>query len=125
MRPDPIRDAGPGRQEVMTRSIAATETMDWHSNFRCTSSDPDEDIVIFDVEAQSVALQWSLAGRVAVPLARVLATGKEAGWYEVREQLGNTTPCTPCAHCTHTQRAAVHEHARTDARVLRARARAP
>ena len=49
----------------MTRSIAATETMDWHSNFRCTSSDPDQDIVIFDVEAQSVVLQWSLVGRVA------------------------------------------------------------
>ena len=116
----------------MTRSIAATETMDWHSNFRCTSSDPDQDIVIFDVEAQSVVLQWSLVGRVAVPLARVLATGKEAGWYEVREQLGNTTrpcthctPCIPCTPCTHTQRAAVHEHARIDAHVLGARACAP
>ena len=113
----------------MTRSIAATETMDWHSNFRCTSSDPDQDIVIFDVEAQSVVLQWSLVGRVAVPLARVLATGKEAGWYEVREQLGNTTAVhtlhTLRTLHTHTQRAAVHEPARIDAHVLGARACAP
>lgn len=96
-----------GLQAVMTKAVRRpqdrTGLLEWHSNFRCASSDPENDIVIFDVEAvagqgdgegkaASVTpddgVEWVLVGRVAVPLARVLSSGKEAGWYEVRNLVG-------------------------------------
>jgi len=33
-------------------------------------------------------VEADVVGRVAVPLSRVLSTGKEAGWYEVRNGEG-------------------------------------
>ena len=96
-----------GGQAVMTRAVRRprdkVEVLEWHSNFRCASSDPEHDIIIFDVEAvagkgdaegkvASVTpddgVEWVLLGRVAVPLSRVLTSGKEAGWYEVRNLVG-------------------------------------
>ena len=108
-----------GWQAVVTRGVGAGEGTErgsraWHSNFRCASSDPQNDIVIFDVEVllgegeerkqgAPVAVmpdgqRWEQVGRVAVPLSRVLVTGKEAGWYEVRSLMGApifTSPGVP------------------------------
>jgi len=108
-----------GWQTAVTRGIASTEGADgrasraWHSNFRCASSDPQNDILIFDMEVLleegeeakgSLVMitpdgrRWDQVGRVAVPLSRVLVTGKEAGWYEVRTLNGDpifTSPDVP------------------------------
>jgi hypothetical protein len=108
-----------GRQSAVTRGIASAEGADgrasraWHSNFRCASSDPQNDILIFDMEVLleegeeakgSLVMmtpdgrRWDQVGRVAVPLSRVLVTGKEAGWYEVRSLKGApifTSPDVP------------------------------
>ena len=68
-----------------TAALAGGDSVTWRSNFRCTSSDPDTEMLVFDVYAQQPGAAGEVGeelevdgvevGRVAVPLSRVLNTG--------------------------------------------------
>ncbi|EKX41412.1 hypothetical protein GUITHDRAFT_112627 [Guillardia theta CCMP2712] len=72
-------------QMARTRASVAGK-LEWHAHFRLPSEDPNKDLVLFDLIKTS---RRELIGRVAIPLNRVVRKGREAGWYELRNQSGH------------------------------------
>jgi hypothetical protein len=93
---------GDAREVTGLREADGSEQqqLKWHETFAFTVAAPQEALATAVLFAQAGGDEAApkepvVVGHIAVPIARVQASGKEEGWYEVRTSEGEVAPAPP------------------------------